>query len=99
MEVTEPKFKLRDIRQARLESKTVVHSFDGKRLQESVAKGLAVAAQVRRDGEEAIDEYYFRRLGLGISTFIITMLVVSLALYIRRMERGDKSPEGPRRGA
>jgi predicted CXXCH cytochrome family protein len=91
MEVTEPAFKLREIRQARLESKTVIHSFDGARVRESVTKGLTVASEVRRAGQAAIDEYYFRRLGLGISTLIITMLGIALALYIRRLERGDKS--------
>jgi hypothetical protein len=87
MEVTEPKFKLREIRQARLESKTVIHAFNEKRVQETVAKGLTVAAQVRREGEEAIDQYYFRRYGLGIATLVITILVISLGLYIRRLER------------
>jgi predicted CXXCH cytochrome family protein len=87
MEVTEPKFKLRDIRQARLESKTVIHSFDRTRVEATVTKGLAAAEHVARAGEEAIDQYYFRRIGLGVSTLVITVLVVSLGLYIRRIER------------
>ena len=87
MEVTEPKFKLREIRQARLESKTIVHSFDRGRVRETVSGGLTKAALIRREGEAAIDEYYFRRTGLGIATLIITGLVISLGLYIRRIER------------
>jgi hypothetical protein len=96
MEIAEPKFKLREIRQARLESKTVIHSFDAGRVRETVSKGLAAAASVKSDGEAAIGEYYFRRLGLGVSTLVITMLAIALWLYIRRIERGGppRPPSG-----
>jgi len=87
MEITEPKFKMREIRQARLESKTVIHSFDTGRVRETVGKGLAVASNVKLEGEAAVDQYYFRRMGLGVSTLIITVLAVTLGLYIRRIER------------
>jgi len=96
MEVTEPKFKIREIRQARLESKTVIHSFDAARVRETVSKGLAIAAQVKLEGEAAVDQYYFRRLGLGVSTLVITVLAVALGLYIRRLER-VRAPSGPSR--
>jgi hypothetical protein len=87
MEVTEPKFKIREIRQARLESKTVIHSFDAGRVRETVSKGLVVAAGVKLEGEAAVDQYYFRRMGLGVSTLVITMLAIALGLYIRRIEQ------------
>ena len=87
MEVTEPQFKMREIRQARLESKTVIHSFDTGRVRETVGKGLAVAANVTLEGRAAVDQYYFRRMGLGVSTLVITILAVALGFYIRRIER------------
>jgi predicted CXXCH cytochrome family protein len=96
MEVTEPKFKMREIRQARLESKTVIHSFDAGRVRETVSKGLAIASNVKLEGETAVDQYYFRRLGLGISTLVITVLAVALGLYIRRLER-VRAHSGPSR--
>jgi predicted CXXCH cytochrome family protein len=87
MEVSEAKFKLRDAHQARLESRTMVHAFKKERFKEVVGKGLAVTASVREEASNALDEYVFRRVGLGIATFAITILVVSLYLYIRRIER------------
>ncbi|HXG00639.1 MAG TPA: cytochrome c3 family protein [Bacteroidota bacterium] len=86
MEVSEPKFKLRDARQARLEARTMVHAFNEQKFRETIGKGLIAAGFVASEGRAAIEEYYFRRVGLGISTLIITVLAVSLYLLIRRLE-------------
>ncbi len=86
MEVTEPKFKLRDAHQARLESRTMVHSFNEEQFRGVVSKGITVAELVQTEAQNAIDEYYFRRKGLGIATIIITILAIALYRYIRRLE-------------
>lgn len=90
MEISEAKFRLREIRQARLESRTTVHAFDEGKLEGAAGKGLAVAVEVAGEGARAIDEYYFRRIGLGISTLLITIVAFSVYLYIRRMERDQR---------
>ncbi len=90
MEIGEAKFKLRAVHQASVETRTSVHAFDLARYRASAVKGLGEAAEVRQLAQEAIGEYYFRRIGLGIATLIITVLAVSLYLYIRRMERRDR---------
>jgi predicted CXXCH cytochrome family protein len=87
MEISEAKFKLRDARQARLQSRTMVHAFNEEKFRDVVGKGLIVAATVSEEGHRAIDEYYFRRVGLGIATVIITILAISLYLVIKRIER------------
>ena len=90
MEISEPKFKLRDARQARLQSRTMVHSFNEEKFREVVAKGLTTAALVSEDAQLSIDEYFFRRIGLGIATLIITILAVGLYFWIRRIERSQR---------
>ncbi len=87
MEIGEAKFKLRDVHQSRLETRTVVHAFDEPKFREVAIKGLATAEVVQEEAEHAIEEFYFRRVGLGISTLIITVLAVSLYLFIHRLER------------
>lgn len=87
MEISEAKFKLRDVRQARLESRTMVHSFDEEKFRGVIEKGLTVASAVIAEASDAVDEYYFRRMGLGVATLIITVLAISLFLLIRRIER------------
>jgi predicted CXXCH cytochrome family protein len=91
MEVSEAKFKLRDVRQARLQSRTMVHSFDEQKYSETVDKGLKTAAVVTADAQTAIDEYAFRRMGLGIASIVITILAISLYLFIKRIERRQRT--------
>lgn len=91
MEISEAKFKLREIRQARLESRTMVHSFDEQQFRDVVDKGLTTATFVSDEAGKAIDDYYFRRWGLGVASLIITILAVSLYLFIRRIERGQSA--------
>lgn len=91
MEVSESRFKLLGVRQARLESRTMVHSFDETQFSEVINKGLSAASLVAGEGGEAIEEYYFRRWGAGVSTLIITIFAISLYLMIRRIERRQKN--------
>jgi len=95
MEVGEPKFKLRDVHQARLESRTMVHSFNEERFREVVDKGLKTASIVQAEGQHALDEYVYRRVGLGVSTLIITILAISLYFFIRRIERKQQESIPP----
>jgi hypothetical protein len=91
MEISEAKFKLRDAHQARLQSRTMVHSFNEEKFRAVVQKGLVVTAAVSEQGKQAIDEFYFRRYGLGFATIIITILASSLYLLIRRIERKQRN--------
>ena len=87
MEVGEAKFKLRDARQARLEARTMVHSFNEQKFATTISKGLSTTSVVIGEATQSIDEYFFRRIGLGIATLIITILAISLYLFIKRIER------------
>ncbi len=91
MEISEAKFRLRDVHQSRLEARTVIHAFDEQKFLPVVGKGLAAAAEVSGEAQQAIDEYVFRRVGLGIATLIITIVAVSLYLTIRRLERKQEA--------
>jgi predicted CXXCH cytochrome family protein len=90
MEVSAATFALRDVRQARMEARTVVHAFNPGRFREVAAKGITTALTARQEAREAVDEFYFRRAGLGVATLIITVLAISLYLMIRRIERRQK---------
>ena len=94
MEISEAKFKLRDARQARLQSRTAVHSFNGEQFQETIGTGLQTASFVAGEANNAIDEFYYRRTGLGIATLIITILAVSLLLLIRHIESRKRTSSG-----
>lgn len=86
MEVSEAKFKLRDVTQSRLEARTLVHSFDTTKFNEGIRRGLLIAGEVSSDAGAAIDEYYFRRVGLVVSVVLISFLIIGLFLYIKKIE-------------
>ena len=87
MEISESKFKLRNVRQARLQSRTMVHAFDEEKFKEIVDNGLKTTVLIAQESNIAIHEYYFRRIGLFIATLIITILALSLFLFVRRLEK------------
>lgn len=95
MEIGEAKFKLRDARQARLEARTMVHSFNEEKFREVAGKGLNTASVVTAEARQAIDEYFFRRYGLAVATLIITVLAISLYVFIRRIERKQREAVTP----
>jgi predicted CXXCH cytochrome family protein len=91
MEIGEAKFKLRDVRQARLETRTIVHAFNEAKFRPVAEKGFMQAGLIQTEARGAIREFYFRRIGLGVSSLIITVLAVCLWLLIRRIDRKGKA--------
>ena len=88
MEISEAKFRLRDAHQAKLQARTMVHSFNEEKFKEIVnGKGLTTTNEVIIEARSAIDDFYFRRIGLVVSVLIISFLAVMLFLYIKRIER------------
>jgi predicted CXXCH cytochrome family protein len=87
MMVTDASFLLKDVDQAIVKARTMVHAFNIDSLTPIAEDGLEKADSVEVISAKLIDEYYFRRKGLGISTLIITFLVVILYLRIRGFSR------------
>lgn len=87
MEVEEAKFELRNIHQAQLQSRTILHSFNEQKFKEVIDKGFSSSKEVIAEAKGAIHEFYFRRIGLGVSVLIISFLIVILFLYIRKIEK------------
>jgi hypothetical protein len=86
MEIGDAKFGLRGVRQTRLETRTLIHAFSESKSRAAVEKGFVQAAWVQGEAQEAIHEFYFRRIGLGVSTLIITIIAICLWLLIRRLD-------------
>jgi len=88
MEISETKFKLRDAHQAKLEARTMVHSFSEQKFKDVVVgKGLSVTSASIVEAKEAVDNYFFRRYGLLVSVLIISLLSFTLYLYIKQIEK------------
>jgi hypothetical protein len=90
MEVDDERFVLKDVRSALVESRALIHSFNLEKVQPELDKGIQLAAATYAGGIQIIDDYYFRRKGLGIATAIITLLAILIWVKIRRIDRKQR---------
>jgi hypothetical protein len=75
----------------------MVHSFDEAKFAAMIGKELTTNSTVSEEAAKTVQEFYFRRIGLGVATLIITVLAVSLYVYVRRIER-RQAGEGTKAG-
>lgn len=88
MEVSQPQFELKNAQTALLQARTAVHAFVLDSVQQHVDAGLEVTTSAAERGLKALADLRFRRLGLGVSTTIIVLLIAGLVLKIKQLERG-----------
>lgn len=85
MEVSGPRFDLRKAFNARVNARTLIHSFAPDPVQKALAEGTQTATEVLERAQNALDEHAARRVWLAISLVPIAVVVVLLLLYIRRL--------------
>ena len=96
MEVSQALFELEDVTNAQHRARSAIHAFAVEPVRQEVAAGLEITGRARARGQEALEEHRFRRVGLGVSTGIITMLIVALLIKIRQMETTTPQSPAPR---
>ncbi len=87
MDVEETKFKMREIHQARLEARTIVHAFNKAKFEAVTSKGFKASEVTIGEAKAAIGEFYFRRYGLGVAVIIISLLILGIFFYIKKIEK------------
>ncbi len=87
MMTTNEEFRMKEVEQLLIQTRTLIHSFSADSVAGKAIAGITVADSVRVASAELIDEYYFRRKGLGLATLFITLLGVLLYYRIRRLEK------------
>jgi Cytochrome c3 len=86
MDVSDATYSLKDVRQILIQSRTMVHSFNLDKFDEKIIPGFEIVNKAMLSGNEAVDEYYYRRIGLGFATIIVTLLVIGLYIKLKRVE-------------
>jgi hypothetical protein len=87
MDDVEIGFLLQEARQSLIQARTLVHTFDPRKVGPKTDEGVEKVEAALTMADESIKDFYFRRRGFGLATLCITLLVVALALKIREMER------------
>ncbi|HVP54702.1 MAG TPA: cytochrome c3 family protein [Candidatus Eisenbacteria bacterium] len=87
MEVSQAMQQQEQARDALLKARVAVHAFNDSQLKRDTDAGLVIARQTHIAGEKAMEEWRFRRVGLGVSVFAIALAVLGLGLYIKNLEQ------------
>ncbi len=90
MMTSDEEFALGEIDQTLIHLRSGVHAATLDSLTPKFADGMIKAAAVQSGAAALIDEYYFRRWGLGVASGIITLLALALYLKIRRIDEQQK---------
>lgn len=87
MEVSEALLKEQEAQASLVKAHVAVHAFRVAAVSQPVQAGLAIAAETRRAGEDALRERDFRRLGLAVALLAIVVTIAGLWLCLRAIER------------
>lgn len=87
MEVSQALDQQSQARDALMKARVTVHSFRGSEVKKDTDAGLAITKSTYAVGVQAMKEWKFRRVGLGLSLLMIAVTVVGLGLYIRTLEK------------
>jgi predicted CXXCH cytochrome family protein len=103
MEVSQAQFELESATSALLQARASIHTFEPDSVTLYADSGWEIAAAAITRGRAALENLRFRRVGLGVSTGIILLLILGLILKIRQIETpagavdaGTPSPTGDR---
>jgi len=68
------------------QSRTAVHAFRPAKVAEIADKGIEAAQKAKKAADDAVEEFRFRRIGLGVASLLITFLVLAIYLKVRDIE-------------
>ena len=87
MDVSDSKFDNNDIKKVLITSRTVIHYANLDKYLETIGEGFKITNKAKLTGKEAVDDYYNRRIYLGISTLFITILAIALYMKLRKINK------------
>lgn len=89
VEVSEPQFKLKEANTTLIMMRNLTHSLSLPLIDEKIVEGDKVVDEVTREGEAALKEAKFRRIGLVTATSFLFLLCIALFLKIRQISRKE----------
>jgi predicted CXXCH cytochrome family protein len=86
VEVGQSKLALAEARDNLTKARVAIHSVRVETVDENIQAGLKVTEATWQAGLDAMAELRYRRMGLIVSLGIIVLVLISIALLIRRLE-------------
>ena len=92
MEMGEQSLALREAGNQLTLARTEMHAFAPAAVASVIEEGIAVTSTVDAQGQAALAEVSFRKKGLAVSLGAILLVVVALALKVRRLASAGRAP-------
>ena len=86
MEVSRPKFELRDAMDGLVQARVLVHTSSPDEIEKAIAPSMEIATKSYGAGQAAFAELNFRRGGLAVSLVFILFLAFLVYLKIKQIE-------------
>ena len=93
MEVSRPKFELREAVDGLTQARVLIHSSSTDEVEKAITPGMEIATKSYTAGENAFAELSFRRKGLAVSLVFILFLAFLVYLKIKQIESKMPMPE------
>jgi hypothetical protein len=91
VEVSDAIFHLKDVQDAIVNVRKLVHAFNGDKFITAANQALVLANDISKEGSRASAEVTLRRLGLAVFTIITLVLLLIVYLKIRKLDRRNKA--------
>ena len=80
-------FQLQDAKQALIQSRTLIHTFDTTRVGAKAKEGVDISNKASFLAQKEIDEYYTRRNGFAVATLAFLVFIIALYFKIKDKEK------------
>ncbi|MGE5232527.1 MAG: cytochrome b N-terminal domain-containing protein [Acidobacteriota bacterium] len=87
LDLADVRFTLQAVDDSLVESRSKIHAFNRSEFDKATKKGFELIAEARQTTQATVSEYRERKVGLGISTLIVTIVAGLLYLKIRDIDR------------
>ena len=94
LDLSDLRFDMVGVHDVLVESRSKIHAFDRGEFDKTAKRGFAVVESAQATIAAALDEYSFRKIGLAISTLVVSLVALFLYLKIRDIERRQAAAGG-----
>ncbi|TBR19612.1 hypothetical protein EPO15_14110 [bacterium] len=89
MDMADARDALDGARTSMYQARTAVHTFSPEAVAKVAGEGKAASGKALQAAQDAVKDFRDRRVGLGLSTFVIAFLAGALYLKVRDLESGE----------
>jgi len=91
VEVDEAKLALAEARGDLTKARVTIHAVQATEVNQNIQAGLKVTQKTWQAGVDALAELKYRREGLAVSLVAIVLVLIGLALLIRKLESNEQT--------